>query len=75
MDNIDMDMDMDNMAIYPQPKGINSRQSEHIIQSLRSLSVMLAFSRLEIYIRILEIFFVYRNLKVREAMKINGFIV
>ena len=42
-----------NMDLYPMLKGVNSQQAEQINRSLRSLSVVLAFSSFEHYMKIL----------------------
>ena len=56
------------MDLYPQLKGINSQQSEQINRSLRSLSVILAHSKFETYMKVLELFFLYRNVRVKKDM-------
>ena len=56
------------MELYPQLKGVNSQQSEQINRSLRSLSVILAFSNFDTYMKILELYFVYKNVKTRKNL-------
>ena len=56
-----------NMDLYPQLKGVNSQQAEQINRSLRSLSVVLAYSTFDHYMRILELYFVYKNVKTRQG--------
>ena len=58
-----------NMDLYPMLKGVNSQQAEKINHSLRSLSVILAFSTFEHYMKILEIYFVYKNVKTRRKLQ------
>ena len=58
-----------NMDLYPMLKGVNSQQAEQINRSLRSLSVILAFSTFEHYMKILEIYFVYKNVKTRRKLQ------
>ena len=53
------------MDLYPMLKNVNSQQSEQINRSLRSLSVVLAFSTFEHYMKILEMYFVYKNVETR----------
>ena len=57
-----------NMEIYPMLKGVNGQQAEQINRSLRRLSVVLAFSTLEHYMKILETYFVYKNVKTRRML-------
>ena len=57
-----------NMDLYPMLKGVNSQQANQINRSLRSLSVILAFSTFEHYMKILEIYFVYKNVKTRKKL-------
>ena len=56
-----------NMDLYPQLKGVNSQQAEQINRSLRSLAVVLAFSSFDHYMKILELYFVYKNVKTRQS--------
>ena len=56
------------MDLYPQLKDVNSQQAEQINRSLRSLSVVLAHSTFEHYLRILEIYFVYRNVRIKKNL-------
>ena len=53
---------------YPMLKNVNSQQSEQINRSLRSLSVVLAFSTFEHYMKILEMYFVHKNVKTRKKL-------
>ena len=57
-----------NMDMYPQLRGINSQQSEQINRSLRSLSVILAHVTFDTYMKILELYFVYKNVKTRRKL-------
>ena len=57
-----------NMDLYPMLMNVNSQQSEQINRSLRSLSVVLAFSTFEHYMKILEMYFVYKNVKTRKKL-------
>ena len=44
-----------------------SQQAEQINRSLRSLAVVLAFSSFDHYMKILELYFVYKNVKTRQC--------
>jgi hypothetical protein len=55
-----------NMDEFPQLKNVNSQQAEQINRSLRSLSTVLAFYKWETYLRVLELFFVRRNLSLKK---------
>ena len=57
-----------NMDMYPQLRGINSQQSEQINRSFRSLSVILAHVTFDTYMKILELYFVYKNVKTRRKL-------
>ena len=57
------------MDLYTMLKGVNSQHAEQIKRSLRSLSVILAFSTFEHYMKILEIYFVYKNVKTRRKLQ------
>ena len=59
-----------NMDMYPQLRGINSQQSEQINRSLHSLSVnvILAHVTFDTYMKILELYFVYKNVKTRRKL-------
>ena len=50
-----------NMDEFPQLRKVNSQQAEQINRSLRSLSTVLAHYRWETYLRVLELYFVRRN--------------
>ena len=58
-----------NMDLYPMLKGVNSQQANQINRSLRSLSVILAFSTFEHYMKILDIYFVYKNVNTRRKLQ------
>ena len=53
------------MDEYPSLKKINSQVSEQTNRSLRKLSVVLAYYGWENYLRVIELFFVARNLKIK----------
>ena len=53
-----------NMDMYQQL----SQQSEQINRSLRSLSVILAHVTFDTYMKILELYFVYKNVKTRRKL-------
>jgi hypothetical protein len=59
------------MDEYPWLKDINSQQSEQINRSLRKLSVVLAYSKWDNYMKILELFFVRRNVKIKEKKTVT----
>lgn len=52
---------------FPQLKSVNTQQAENINRSLRSLSVVLAHYKWETYIRVLELYFAKRNLRMKKA--------
>ena len=54
-----------NMDEFPQLRHVNSQQAEQINRSLRSLSTVIAFYRWETYVRVLELYFVRRNLRLK----------
>ena len=56
------------MDKYPHLRGVNSQQSEQINRSLRSLSVILAHVSFETYMKILELYFVNKNVKTRRRL-------
>ena len=53
------------MDLYPSLKKINSQVSEQTNRSLRKLSIVLAYYGWENYLKVLELFFVTRNLKIK----------
>ena len=55
-----------NMDEFPQMKSVNSQQAEQINRSLRSLATVLAHLRWETYLKVLELYFVHRNLRVKK---------
>ena len=56
-----------NMDEFPQLKNVNSQQAEQINRSLRSLSTVLAHYRWETYLKVLELYFVRRNLRIKKS--------
>ena len=56
------------MDEYPMLKRVNSQVSEQTNRSLRKLSVILAYFGWENYLKVLELFFVARNLKIKGEM-------
>ena len=54
-----------NIDEYPFLSDVNSQISEQLNRSLRKLSVILAYSEWENYLKILEMFFVTKNLKIK----------
>ena len=55
-----------NMDEFPQLKSVNSQQAEQINRSLRSLATVLAHLRWETYLKVLELYFVHRILRVKK---------
>ena len=55
-----------NMDLYPMLKGVNSQQAEQINLSLRSY---FGFSTFEHYMKILDIYFVYKNVNTRRKLQ------
>ena len=56
------------MDEYPLLKHINSQVSEQTNRSLRKLSVVLAYYGWDNYLKILELFFVIRNLRIKNML-------
>ena len=56
------------MDEYPSLKHVNSQVSEQTNQSLRKLSVVLAYYGWENYLRVLELFLVSRNLRNKKLL-------
>ena len=54
------------MDEFPQLKNVNSQQAEQINRSLRSLATVLAYLKMDTYLKVLEMYFVKRNLKIKE---------
>ena len=54
------------MDEFPQLKSVNSQQGEQINRSLHSLATVLAHLRWETYLKVLELYFVHRNLRVKK---------
>ena len=54
------------MDEFPQLKYVNSQQAEQINRSLRSLATVLAHLRWETYLKVLELYFVHRILRVKK---------
>ena len=55
-----------NMDEFPQLKSVNSQQGEQINRSLHSLATVLAHLRWETYLKVLELYFVHRILRVKK---------
>ena len=55
-----------NMDKFPQLKHVSSQQAEKITQSLKSLSTVLAHYRWETYLKVLELYFVWRNISIKK---------
>ena len=55
------------MDLYHQLKAVNSQQAEQITRSLRSLSVVLAYSSFDNNMKILELYLVYKNVKTKQG--------
>ena len=55
-----------NMDEFPQLKNVNSQQAEQINRSLRSLATVLAHYKWETYLKVLELFFVRRNIRMKK---------
>ena len=55
-----------NIDEFPQLKNINSQQAEQINRSLRSLATVLAHYKWETYLKVLELFFVRRNVRMKK---------
>ena len=55
-----------NIDEFPQLKNVNSQQAEQINRSLRSLATVLAHYKWETYLRVLELFFVRRNMRMKK---------
>ena len=58
---------------FPQLKDINSQQAEQINRSLRSLVTVLAHYKWETYLKVLELFFVRRNMRVKKNKYKNAY--
>ena len=56
------------MDKYPNFKEVNSQISEQTNRSLRKLSTVVAYYGWENYLKILELFFVRKNLKIKHAL-------
>ena len=56
------------MVEYPILKHIHSQVSEQTNRSLRKLSVVLAYYGWDNYLKILELFFVIRNLRIKKML-------
>ena len=54
-----------NMDEFPQLKHVNSQQAEQINRSLRSLSTVLAHYIWETYLKVLELYFVRKNMRIK----------
>ena len=54
------------MDEFPQLKSVNSQQAEQINRSLHSLATVLAHLRWETYLKVLELYFVHRILRVKK---------
>ena len=52
--------------LFPQLKNVNSQQAEQISRSLRSLATVLAHYKWETYLKVLELFFVRRNMRMKK---------
>ncbi len=57
-----------NMDLYPVLKTVNSQLSEQTSRSLRKLATNLAYYESANYLKVLEMFFVTRNLKIKKIM-------
>ena len=55
-----------NIDEVPQLKNVNSQQAEQINRSLRSLATVLAHYKYETYLKVLELFFVRRNMRMQK---------
>ena len=55
-----------NIDEFPQLKNVNSQQAEQINRSLRSLATVLAHYKYETYLKVLELFFVRRNMRMQK---------
>ena len=55
-----------NMDAFPQLRSVNSQQAEQINRSLHSLATVLAHLRWETYLKVLELYFVHRILRVKK---------
>ena len=55
-----------NIDEFPQLKNVNSQQAEQISRSLRSLATVLAHYKWETYLKVLELFFVRRNMRLKK---------
>ena len=55
-----------NIDEFPQLKNVNSQQAEQINRSLRSLATVLAHYKWETYLKVLELFFVRRNMRMKK---------
>ena len=58
-----------NIDEFPQLKNVNSQQAEQINRSLRSLAAVLAHYKWETYLKVLELFFVRRNMRMKKTIK------
>ena len=56
------------MDEYPTLKHINSQVSEQTNRSLRKLSVDLAYYGWDNYLKIVKLFFVIKNLKIKKML-------
>ena len=54
------------MDEFPQLKSVNSQQAEQINRSLHSLATVLAHLRWETYLKVLELYFGYKNLRAKK---------
>ena len=55
------------MASYPFTNNMNSQLSEQLNNSLRKLATVAAYSKVDTYIKFLEVFITVRNLSVKNG--------
>ena len=56
------------MSSYPFMNNMNSQLAEQLNNSLRKLSTVAAYSKVDTYIKILEVFITVRNLSVKKII-------
>ena len=56
------------MAPYPFTNNMNSQLSEQLNNSLRKLATVAAYSKVDTYIKFLEVFITVRNLSVKKII-------
>ena len=56
------------MASYPFTNNMNSQLSEQLNNSLRKLATVAAYSKVDTYIKFLEVFITVRNLSVKKII-------